>query len=55
MNAKISTETLADIITEIIAESNKTASATPNFVDISLNTDNLDVLQINFKPPLSSS
>jgi len=55
MNAKISTETLAGIITEIIAESNNTTTTTtPEFIDISLNTTNLDVIQINFQPPSSS-
>tara|TARA_B110000261_G_scaffold95937_1_gene108601 strand:- start:945 stop:1109 length:165 start_codon:yes stop_codon:yes gene_type:complete len=53
MNAKISTDTLANIITEIIAEPNKTASAVEEFIDVSLNTDKLNVLQINFELPES--
>lgn len=53
MNAKISKETLVEIITEIIAESNKPVSATQELIDISLDTVNLDVIQINFQPPLS--
>jgi hypothetical protein len=54
MNATISEETLRGIINNVL-ESNKksetnTTTQSSGSIDISLNTDVIDVMQINFKP-----